>query len=91
MANKRNNPNPTVAPTRKRIVRRKGPLSGYQYFITITKCPPGMVSTEQMSYKATEWAKLSKAEQVQYKIKSEEVFGQKIPIYSQNMNNDWLI
>lgn len=59
----------------KKSIERKNPLSGYQYFISITKCPDDIKSSKnQMTYKAQLWSHLSDEEKTDYKKKSEETF-----------------
>jgi hypothetical protein len=81
LAAKHNNPNPTgtETPAKRKVTRRKGPLSGYQYFITLTKAPEDLSSTDQLRHKARLWAELSDEEKAKHKIEAEELFWKENP------------
>ena len=69
-----------AAINKKRNARKKMPLSGYQYFIATTKCPPELTkSTEQIKYKAGLWSSLSEDQKIMYKIQSEDTFWKENP------------
>lgn len=64
-----------IAEKKKRAARKKGPLSGYQYFVTVTKCPEDLsASTSQMKYKAQLWSALSEDQKTAFKVQSEDTF-----------------
>lgn len=68
----------TTAAGTAKVTRRKGPLSGYQYYITLeetkSRVPPGLTSMEQMSYKAKMWGGLTDQEKLEFKNRSETEF-----------------
>jgi hypothetical protein len=79
----------SVASIPTKVARRRGPLSGYQFYIALdetkTKVPPGLTSMEQMSYKAKLWKALTESEQQEYKVRSEKTFWESNPdLYEQH-------